>query len=93
MEENNNKKSLVQKVFRDEAKWIIIIIGFVLSIFIPMLTYQKQNELNSYRITKIENARAEVWIKQDEINKKQTEYLAAIKEDLAIIKTKMGIVK
>ena len=66
METNGNKKW-----FKEEMKFIIIIIGFVASALFNWFSTKSDIALIKYRVDKIEEARAEVWVTQRKINDEQ----------------------
>lgn len=76
--ENNGKSNF----FKEEIKFIIIITAFIASVLFNWFSTKSDISLIQYRVNKIEIARAEIWIKQDIINQKQTEMLNNIQSSL-----------
>lgn len=89
MSDNNNKKPL--DLIRGEVKYIILIIVFVTGIIFNYLTVSSRVDANSYRLTKIENARAEAWNKYYNSCEKQLVCSQQMKEDIIKIKVRLGI--
>lgn len=89
MEKNNEKKPLL--IFRNEIQWIVFIVLFITSILFNYFTIIKQVDMTSYRVTKIETARAMVWEDYEEDCNEQTKLLRSIQNDIIKIKTKLDI--
>lgn len=90
MDKNNNNKKPVQ-IIRNELKYLIFIILFVAGILINYLTVSNRVELNAYKITEIQKARAEAWNDYDINYDEQIKYLQDIREDVIKIKLKLNI--
>lgn len=88
MENNNKKPSLI---FREEIKWVAFIILLVASGLFNYFTTIKQVDMTAYRVTKIEQARANAWEDYEEEHCEQTKLLQAIQNDIIKIKVKFDI--
>lgn len=86
---DNNKKPI--QTVRSEIKYLIFIILFVAGIIFNYLAISNKVEANTYRITVIEDARAEAWTKYYNSCEKQFECSQEMREDIIKIKVKLGI--
>ena len=89
METNNGKKSSL--VFREEVKWVVLIVLFVVSGLFNYFTTAKQVSMNDYKIGQIEIARADVWKEYAEAYSEQVKLLRVIRDDIIKIKVKLDI--
>lgn len=85
---DNKKPSLI---FREEVKWVVFIILLVVSGAFNYFTAIKRVDMTVYRVTKIEQARADAWEDYEEEHSDQTKLLQAIRDDIIKIKVKFDI--
>lgn len=87
--DNNNKKPVQQ--IRGEIKYIIFIMIFVAGIIFNYLTISNTVSANTYRITQIEQASAEMQTILTKRIECLSKMLVEMQIDVAKIKVKLGI--
>jgi len=87
--ENKTMSENTYKIFREEIKWLSIVIAIIFSVLFNYFVIVGKVDNNYYRIGKIEEDRAARWAEYNDTRKIETATLQKMGEDIAVIKTKL----
>jgi len=80
-----------QSFFRNEVKWIAVIVVFTASVLFNYFAVMKAVNMNTYRVGEIEKDRTEKWSNYEKCTTERNDLLRDISMDIAIIKTKLEV--